>query len=586
MANDNQKLNLPNSILFVDDEEDLATLMNHWFKDLDYVKLDCAHGGEQAWEVAQKFHYDFVVLDWKIDGKLDGLGLINRFRQHRYYAEIPILVISGFLSKKEFSIVDEMPFTGRLEKPLQQKAFLKAVSNLNDDCIWYNKNQQMITKSIQKCMGDDRALSQLIVKMIDKTNNPASLLSSVGKALLQLGADEKAEMVFLKALEKKPNSASLNNHLGKLCLKKGRLDDATRYLERAMLYSPNNIERLCDLGNIEMQKMELDKAVGYFDKASSIDQADESAKGGKVLTENISNWLKHQDSVPGNFASMLNSIGISMAREGSFQKCIEHYESALKHLHSPELKAKVSFNLGLAFLRWKKLAKANSWFKQALAHDPKFEKANHWVEKLSSPTDNASTNSADKAGDNVAKMEDFTEETFTSEGESYVPASESFAPEVENILSNDLASDAENFISGDDLASIPSPISSKDFVQQDDNMLNYGDDKDVFDLIDDHAKSNEPSTDDCNISDKLFTVSDRKPIPSTCLAVSKNKLEIQTTTELNEDSKVVLIVNDKGYEFDIVSNKPANTEENFGFHMILHAVDKGIDLNQILMASS
>ncbi|MFK7826417.1 MAG: response regulator transcription factor [Oligoflexales bacterium] len=149
MVAGNKKLNLPKSILFVDDEEDLGYLMNHWFSQNDHVKVDCTHNGEEAWKTAQGFHYDFIVLDWKIDGKLDGLALVNRFRQHRFYCDIPVLVISGFLSKKEFSIVEEFPLTGIYEKPLQEQAFLQAISNLYQDCVWYKKQQVTITKSIR-----------------------------------------------------------------------------------------------------------------------------------------------------------------------------------------------------------------------------------------------------------------------------------------------------------------------------------------------------------------------------------------------------------------------------------------------------
>ena len=549
MVEVNLKRNLPKSILFVDDEQDLGYLMSQWFSQIDKVKVDCAHSGEEAWKTAQEFHYDFIVLDWKIDGKLDGLALVNRFRQHRYYHDVPVLVISGFLSKKEFSIVEEFPLTGIFEKPLQEQAFFKSIANLNQDCTWYKKQQATITKSIEKCVKNEQVLTQLIVKMLHKTNNPAVMLTLVGKALLNLGVEDKAEMVFLKALEKKPSSAFLNNELGKIYLKKGSLDEASKYFEKALMHSPDNIERLCNLGNIELQKMHLDKAESYFNRASSIDQGDKSAESGKILSDNISEWLKEQDSIPANFASMLNSIGISMARKGSFNKCIEHYQSALKHVYTDSLKAKVSFNLGLAYLRWRKAGKANSWFKTALSHDPTFEKANQWIDKLSNPQPSRKARDAEQA-----ILAELSQEDYSS--------------------TND---DFENF-------AMPSPLVG-DFVSREGgDQLNYNSGGGTLDFLDERMGHHNIDGDDggYNISDKLFTYIDRTPVPSKCLAISKNKLEIQTNTEVKIDCKLVLIVDDKGYEFDIISNTPSQADDVFGFRMILHAADKGIDLTEIL----
>ena len=547
MTAENLKKDLPKSILFIDDEEDLGNLMKIWFTEIGNMKVDCFQDTEEAWKSSQSFHYDFILLDWKIDGKTDGLALLNRFRQHRHYCDIPIVVISGFLSKKEFSIVEEIPFTGRLEKPLQKQHLLKTISNLNKDCLWYKKQQASISKNIEKLIDNEKALSQLIVKMLQNTNNPVSMLNSIGKALLNLGADDKAELVFLKALEKKPNSVYLNNQLGKIYLKKERLDEATRHLEKALMYSPDNVERLCNLGNIEMQKMHLDKAEKYFDKASSIDKDDKSAKSGKVLSENISRWLKEQDSIPENFASMLNSIGISMARNGNFNKCIEHYQSALKHVYTPDLKAKVSFNLGLAYLRWKKVEKANAWFKESLSHDPTLEKASDWIDKLSKRKSGEKINVTKEHYETDLSIQDQIEENL-------------FYSEDENLAA---------------------PTSSKDYVRQEgDNLLHYGNHNDL-ETISEPIDSDGVNLANC-ISDKLFTFIDRKPIPCTCLAVTQNKLEIQTFSEVKVDSKLVLIVDDRGYELDIMANEPAEIDQMYGFRMVLHAADKTIDLTKIL----
>lgn len=81
-------------VLLVDANRRGSTARQMILKDHGYT-VDTASGGEEAWELFQKNHFDVVVTDLKLDG-IDGLELIRRIRS----ADSPcgIILLSGFVN--------------------------------------------------------------------------------------------------------------------------------------------------------------------------------------------------------------------------------------------------------------------------------------------------------------------------------------------------------------------------------------------------------------------------------------------------------------------------------------------------------
>jgi CheY-like chemotaxis protein len=81
-------------ILLVDSNRQGLTARRLILKDHGY-SVDTATGGEEAWELFQKNHFDVVVTDLKLSG-VDGLELIRRI----HAAETPAgtILLSGFVN--------------------------------------------------------------------------------------------------------------------------------------------------------------------------------------------------------------------------------------------------------------------------------------------------------------------------------------------------------------------------------------------------------------------------------------------------------------------------------------------------------
>lgn len=81
-------------VLLVDANRRGCAARKSILKEQGYL-VDTAPGGEEAWELFQKNHFDVVVTDLKLTG-IDGLELIQRIRS----ADSPagVILLSGFVT--------------------------------------------------------------------------------------------------------------------------------------------------------------------------------------------------------------------------------------------------------------------------------------------------------------------------------------------------------------------------------------------------------------------------------------------------------------------------------------------------------
>ncbi|MFC1558800.1 response regulator [candidate division KSB1 bacterium] len=75
----------------------------------------------------KKNHYDLILLDLKMKG-LDGeqvLTVVNRFNN-----SLPVLVVSGYLTKDKFINLKKMGVKGFITKPIDINKFYQAVNQI------------------------------------------------------------------------------------------------------------------------------------------------------------------------------------------------------------------------------------------------------------------------------------------------------------------------------------------------------------------------------------------------------------------------------------------------------------------------
>jgi CheY-like chemotaxis protein len=354
------------NVAIVDDDEVIRNLVSNYLGRKDVQNIDTFADGESAWKAMQSKDYDLIVLDWKLP-MVSGMALFNRIRSLVNYRTTPILVVSGFLEKDDFRLLDEYPCTDLIEKPFTNGIFYSKTEELLHEAEWYVDNSVGIAATIETFKGQPDKILSGLKKVIKDAPNPIPLSLVASKALTNVGKDKEAANILESLVKSDDRCIMALNELGKIYLRLGRHKSAADLLRIAHKSSPQNVERLCMMGEAELNLKDPDEAKKYFSSAMEIDSENKTAKSGVVVATNMAEIINVPEAVEisGSFASVLNTIGIGLVRKGNFERGIEQYVSAMAFLHSEVDSSRLAFNLGLGFLRWGKLEKALAWFRKS-----------------------------------------------------------------------------------------------------------------------------------------------------------------------------------------------------------------------------
>lgn len=390
---------LPQNVLIVEDDEDTSLYVSELLREQGVAEVQTASSGQTAWRLAEATHFDFILLDWRLPS-LSGLALLNRFRGHPHYVRVPLIVVSGFLGEKDFHLIQEFAVTGGLTKPFSADDLFKLMDSLWKEASWYHYQQMELANLFKNQSYDGLYFLDSIRELAKKSPRPLTILLLGLRHLRQQGWDSEAESLAGESIRTYGNLPALLTELGRILIGKNRYKEAMNVLTKANELSPSNLDRYCYLGEASLGELDISLANQYFDQALAIDGDASKAKNGKLLSKNLNIYLQTNgaENLPKNFASMLNAIGVAKVGMGEVAQGIEQYHAALHYVSASFHRSKILYNLGLAHVRLKELAKAAKFFSEALKLDPNAEKAKVWLDKIDHP-------SSDDALDDKARKE-------------------------------------------------------------------------------------------------------------------------------------------------------------------------------------
>lgn len=357
---------LPERVIVIDDDPTISLSVATAMRKLGVESVSPFTGGSAAWEAIKEQEFDLFILDWKLP-QISGVALLNRIRGIPKYRFVPILVISGFITGKDFRLVEELPLTLLVEKPFNLNFLIMKFQTLSKEYQWFLEEKSKIEGLLRDLDGKKASALTEVAAVIASAPKPTPLRIATARILIEHNRDQEAELILEDTVKADPNCVVALHELGKLQLRSGRFEEALRTLAMAEQQSPQNLERLCLMGNVSLNTLDTESAQDYFRKALAIDGEDQTALAGSKIATNMNEYFSRFDvtTVPASFAGLMNAIGISLVRTGNFENGIEHYKSAMFYVDKDELKAKLAFNVGLGFMRWRKPEGAKEWFQKA-----------------------------------------------------------------------------------------------------------------------------------------------------------------------------------------------------------------------------
>ena len=114
------------SILVVDDEADIRTLLKDFLENKNFCVMEAADGA-QALELAKKHVPDLIITDMLLP-KVHGIEVAQLIKDNFF---IPIIGISGVYRKDEIALeMDDFYLDGFFEKPLDLESLYQRIQSI------------------------------------------------------------------------------------------------------------------------------------------------------------------------------------------------------------------------------------------------------------------------------------------------------------------------------------------------------------------------------------------------------------------------------------------------------------------------
>lgn len=363
---------VPNAVVIFDGDDSMRNVLVNYVNGLGAKSVAAFPSADAGWQHLAENGADLIILDWKLRG-LSGIALISRIRAEVRLASVPVLIVSGGLNGDDSRLLNELPYTYFMAKPVQKPVFEKRLADIGGERAWYEKHKERIDAVFNLCGSDGDLALSATMKLLGEAKNPTTLAVLYGKRMHEAGFLDTATLVLKRALQFDKNCTAAMNELAKVARAQGRYREALDLLSQAHKLVPKNLERICLLGETELNLNNPDKATAHFQAALAIDPKNDRAKAGMTIVQNIEAYMAApgRNDSQSSMASLLNNVGVVMVRKGDFDAGLKHYLITLGLLHDKETKSRVAFNMGVGFLRWQKDEDAARWFQKSLEFDGK-----------------------------------------------------------------------------------------------------------------------------------------------------------------------------------------------------------------------
>jgi DNA-binding response OmpR family regulator len=134
---------MPKKILIIEDNQDLARLVESHLRDLSF-EVELTSDGQAGLAKARADHYDLIILDLMLPG-LDGLEICRRLRSKSIY--VPILMLTAKSSEMDRVVGLEIGADDYVTKPFSIPELLARVKAILRRSAFYHRGGQSCYRS-------------------------------------------------------------------------------------------------------------------------------------------------------------------------------------------------------------------------------------------------------------------------------------------------------------------------------------------------------------------------------------------------------------------------------------------------------
>lgn len=375
-------------ILAIDDDADILRLYEFNLKERGY-HVTAFENSQIALKAVDEIEFDAILLDWNMP-MVSGMAVLNRIRHSLKNRFSPVIVISGYLGKQDMSLVNEFPLTDAHAKPITIDALQSYIDHGMKSSAWFKSNWELIKKHFLDDSKDPLAVYQEVKELIKSSSESHALMVAAAVYLKKRDARKEAKVILASILKENPNCLSAYSELGKILIDDGEYKKAIRLLNAAQAKSPDNLDRLSDIGDATMLQYDFQAAINFYKQCAQKDPGNPKYNAKLTIATNLQQFdgINFSDVLANSYIGLLNGLGVALIREGKFNEGMIHYNNLLTLIDEPIKKAKLAYNIGLGYLKWKRPKDSLHWFKDSaefldLASEGEdFNKPLEYIEKM------------------------------------------------------------------------------------------------------------------------------------------------------------------------------------------------------------
>ncbi len=213
-------------------------------------------------------------------------------------------------------------------------------------------------------------------RLVEASPETPSFHSQLGRALVEIGARERALASLDRVVELAPTDAGAHYDLGDVLQQLGQTQRAREHLELALEIAPEMAAAHVGMGNVQRAEGRPDLAAGEYSEALRLRPG--YAEAYFNLAQTFVDRNKPQQALEHMLLALEHKPGWDLAHRaiansfmsmGRVEESIEHFEAACASLSSD---ANLQNDLGAAYYQLGRMQEAYESFVRALEIDPKF----------------------------------------------------------------------------------------------------------------------------------------------------------------------------------------------------------------------
>lgn len=344
----------------VDSDETIHNNLTQLFKQFPEFRIVPFTSGMAADEwCRENGRPGLIIQEWKCRD-LPGAAFLQRVRQRGWH-DVPVIVLSSLVTKRDAPLLKEMGVTEVFEKPVIKEAFIESLvfaliqeKDPTDLGILERKISRLLNM-------ENFEYAQFLKSRID--NHPKALVGHKkyieSLFLFHRGRYQEAKSVAMEAAQSGGDPLKCLTVLARSLVRLRDFDGAVKCFERARSLSPENVERLCELADVLADLGRYDRAEDALGDARKIDQTNEMVRAAESKVaiksgdpERARRIIEHMSQVSG-LVSEMNNSAVALVKVGQFEQAVTLYRHTIEALPDElvETRAKVYYNLALAFAR-------------------------------------------------------------------------------------------------------------------------------------------------------------------------------------------------------------------------------------------